>query len=622
MVYNRLETLWDGIKQNNTKPEDYMHETKQKLLRNKLELNVDFCYHRVQGDELKQRLTEYYRTIALVDPLVKDAPRRLENDIAFLVADFKGVIISCQSEEMLGYCCPAAELINNDNNLKKMVEMGNVLEVNYDNGIRSQLIPIFNEHGEIQLYCGVSGSRPITAEAFNILYLAAQLVQERYKYSLIIDEYASSLINAMPECVVLLDENGRIINVNEQFLNLLKIRDKAILKGMYITNMISPRVPINNLNVILDNQDRFNIQFWGEDIPCHIINKQVIDTPYGTQLILSFNHLTDKVCVPAVPSANILPDTIFSFDEIIGKNSEIDRIKSMAKRAAKSSATVLIEGESGTGKELFAAAIHWESQRKGVFLAINCGAIPSELIQSELFGYEEGAFTGAKKRGSPGKFEIADGGTVFLDEIGEMPVNMQVSLLRFLQDKTITRVGGYISKKIDVRIIAATNRNLKDEVERGNFREDLYYRLNVVNLHIPPLRKRKEDISLIADFLLQKLCNRYETPPIKMSRSAGATLKNYNWPGNVRELENIIERAFILRQGEELIFDEMLFVPMGRSKEQIEVSKGKIEKEAIENCLQTYHGNISKTAIALGTSRQTLYNKIKTLNIDRNAFVS
>ncbi len=370
MVYNRLETLWDGIKQNNTKPEDYMRETKQKLLSNKLELNIDFCNHRVEGDELKQRLTEYYRTIAFVDPLVKDAPRRLENDIAFLVADFKGVIISCQSDDMLGYCCPAAELINSDNKLKKKVEMGNILEVDYDNGIRSQLIPIFNEHGEIELYCGVSGSQPITAEAFNILYLAAQLVQERYKYGLIIDEYASSLISAMPECVVLLDENARIINVNEQFLNLLKIRDKAILKGMHITNMISHRGPINNLNFISDNEDRFNIQFWGEDIPCHIINKQPINTPYGTQLILSFNHLTDKYYVPAVSSANNLPDRIFSFDEIIGKNPEIDRIKSMAKRAAKSLATVLIEGESGTGKELFAEAIHWESQRKGLFLAM------------------------------------------------------------------------------------------------------------------------------------------------------------------------------------------------------------------------------------------------------------
>ena len=625
MVYNRLETLWDGIKQNNTKPEDYMRETKQKLLSNKLELNVDFRNHRVEGDELKQRLTEYYRTIAFVDPLVKDAPRRLENDIAFLVADFKGVIISCQSDDMLGYCCPAAELINNDNKLKKMVEMGNVLEVNYDNGIRSQLIPIFNEHGEIQFYCGVSGSRPITAEAFNILYLAAQLVQERYKYGLIIDEYASSLINAMPECVVLLDENARIINVNEQFLNLLKIRDKSILKGMPITNIISQQGPIYDLNFISDTEDRFNINFWGKDIPCHIINKQPIYTPYGNQLILSFNHLTDKFYIPTVPSANILPDTFFSFDEIIGKNPEIDRIKSMAKRAAKSLATVLIEGESGTGKELFAEAIHWESQRKGLFLAINCGAIPSELIQSELFGYEEGAFTGAKKRGSPGKFELADGGTVFLDEIGEMPVNMQVSLLRFLQDKTVTRVGGYIPKKVDVRIIAATNRNLKDEVEKGNFREDLYYRLNVINLQIPPLRKRKEDIPLIANCLLEKLCNRYEIPPIKMSRSAGATLMNYNWPGNVRELENIIERAFIMRQGEEMIFDSSVITPTsikGSSKEQIEANMGKIEKEAIENHLRVYGGNISKTAQALGISRKTLYKKIKMLNINRDTYVS
>ncbi|MFZ2539645.1 MAG: sigma 54-interacting transcriptional regulator, partial [Oscillospiraceae bacterium] len=429
----------------------------------------------------------------------------------------------------------------------------------------------------------------------------------------------------MPDCVALLDENARIINVNEQFLDLLKIRDKTILKGMHFTKMISQRGSIKNLNGMSDHEARFNIQFWGEDIPCHIIYKQPIYTPYGTQLILSFKRLTDKNFAPAVPSANILPGRTFSFDEIIGKNPEIDRIKSTAKRAAKSLATVLIEGESGTGKELFAEAIHWESQRKGLFLAINCGAIPSELIQSELFGYEEGAFTGAKKRGSPGKFEIADCGTVFLDEIGEMPVNMQVSLLRFLQDKTVTRVGGYIPKKVDVRIIAATNRNLKAEVDKGNFREDLYYRLNVINLQIPPLRKRKEDIPLIANFLLKKLCNRYEIPPIKISRSSGATLINYNWPGNVRELENIIERAFIMREGEELIFDSSVItlVPIkGSSKEQIEASMGKIEKEAIENHLSVNGGNISRTSQALGISRKTLYKKIKMLNINRDAYIN
>lgn len=623
-MLNRLETLWDGIKQHNIMPEDYMRESKQKLLSNKLELNVDFRPYRVEGDDLKHHLAEYYRTITLVEPLVKDAPVRLGKDTAFLVADSNGVIISSRSDVQLGYRCPAAELINNDQQLKKRMESGNVLEVNYDNGIRSQLIPIFNEYGEIRLYCGVSDSSPISPEAFSVLYLAAQLVQERYKYDLIVDEYASSLINTMPNCVVLLDEHARIINANQQLLNLLKIRDKAALKGMQMTKLISCSEEIEKLNSILDYAGRFSLQYLGIEIPCHIINKQLIHTPYGSQLVLSFQQ-DMLISAPGSPAVHQCNDGIADFDTIIGTNPEMNQIKSMARQAAKTAATILIEGESGTGKELFAEAIHRESDRKGMFLAINCGAIPAELMQSELFGYEEGAFTGARKKGSPGKFEMADGGTLFLDEIGEMPVNMQVSLLRFLQDKTITRVGGYIPKKVDVRIIAATNRNLKDEVDKSNFREDLYYRLNVISLQIPPLRKRKEDIPLIANCLLEKLCNRYKVPSIKISRSASVTLMNYNWSGNVRELENIMERAFILRKGEELIFDSSVITPMsikGHSKEQIEESMGKIEKEAIEDHLHFYHGNISKTAQALGISRKTLYKKIKLLKINRDSYLS
>ncbi len=619
---NRLETLWDGIKQNNIIPEEIRMETEQNLLKNKLELNVNFCDHRVQEDDLQDKLNECYGTIALVTPLLKDFSSRLEKHVKMIVTDPNGVIISCQSEDVIGYCCPAAELVNNNNQLKDLVQTGRVVDVHYDNGIRSQLVPIFNEYGEIQFYWGLSDSRPITVEMSNILYLAAQLVQQRYKYTLMIDEYSSSFMNAIPEYVVLLDENARILNVNQPLLNLLKVTNQNMLKGMHISNIMANGSAIGNLNSILtaDCQNQFRLQFWGEEIPCHIIYKQPINTPYGQQLVLLFNELNDNLRRSRRPTADILPYTGSAFDRIIGTSSEMDSLKSVARRAAGTAATILLEGESGTGKELFAQAIHQESHRTGQFIAINCGGIPSELIQSELFGYEEGAFTGAKRRGSPGKFEIADGGTVFLDEIGEMPVDMQVSLLRFLQDKTITRVGSHISKKLDVRIIAATNRNLKHEVEKGNFREDLYYRLNVINIQIPPLRKRKEDIPLIANYLVKKQCHQYETPLIELKPHQTDSLMNYNWPGNARELENTIERAFILRQGEELSFDNLPTNLAGIeaiNREDIEAGKERIEKDAIEKYLRIYRGNISHTANALGMTRQTLYRKIKTLNIDR-----
>ncbi len=617
---NRLETLWDDIKQNNVIPEEIRMETEQNLLRNKLELHVNFRNHRVQEDDLQHRLEECYATIALVSPLLKDFSSQLDNQAMMIVTDPNGVIISCQSEDVIGYCCPAAELVNNNHQLKDMVQTGRVVEVNYDNGIRSQLVPIFNEYGEIQFYWGLSDSRPISVEMSNILYLAAQLVQQRYKYTLLIDEYTSSFMNAMPECVVLLDENARVINVNAGFLKLLNISDKNVLKGMHINHLIAGEKPLDDPDTLLtsDGTGRFNLQFWGRKIPCHIIHKQPVHTPYGNQLVILFNELNDHLQAKT-SAASLVPGGVSAFDGIIGHSPEINRIKSVAQRAAGTAATVLLEGESGTGKELFAQAIHQESRRSGPFIAINCGAIPSELIQSELFGYEEGAFTGARRRGSPGKFEMADGGTVFLDEIGEMPVDMQVSLLRFLQDKTITRVGSHVARKVDVRIIAATNRNLKDEVEKGRFREDLYYRLNVINIQIPPLRQRREDIPLIADYLLARQCRQYELPLMKLKPQETKLLLSYNWPGNARELENTIERAFILRQGEELNFDHLpgaLTVKSGRRKE-IEAHMDQIEKEAIEDCLRIYRGNISHTANALGITRQTLYRKMKSFDIDR-----
>ncbi len=625
LSHDRLETLWDGMKSHSLIPDELRIETEEKLMKNKLAVNVNFCDRRIKEDDLKDRLAEFYNTISLVDPLVKDASLYFKKGVNMIVTDTNGVIISCPSEDIVGYCCPAADITNKNDKLKRLLELGNILEVNYDNGIRSQLVPIFNEQDEIQFYIGVSDRAPISVEASNILYLAAQLVQQRYKYYLMIDQYTRSFMNVIPECVVLLDENARIVNVNDQCLNLLKIDIKNLLKGMHINHLVTSRKPIDNLGSLYsaDLDTEFHIQVGGKNIPCNIIDKQLINTPYGKQMVILFNKNKDSVHTAEL-SSGVLNSTYCSFDKIIGNDPDIIRIKTLARQAAKSSSTILIEGESGTGKELFAEAIHRESQRKGMFISINCGGIPSELIQSELFGYEEGAFTGAKKRGSPGKFELADGGTVFLDEIGEMPVDMQVSLLRFLQDKKITRVGGHIPQKIDVRIIAATNRNLKNEVEKGNFREDLYYRLNVINIQIPPLRKRKGDIPFIANYLLEKQCDQNGIAPLEISKQIMTALIDYDWPGNARELENTVERAFIMREGKELIFDNLPVNSTGEVSSRMEIEKNidKVKKEAIENCLRVYRGNITQTAKALGMTRQTLYRKMKALNIDRYVFVS
>ena len=218
------------------------------------------------------------------------------------------------------------------------------------------------------------------------------------------------------------------------------------------------------------------------------------------------------------------------------------KIIDYAKKIADSKSTVLITGESGTGKEVFAQAIHNYGIRKDEpFIAVNCGAIPRTLIESELFGYEDGAFTGAKKGGNVGKFEIADGGTIFLDEIGEMPIDMQIKLLRVIEEGVITRIGSSIEIPIDVRIIAATNKNLKDEVERGNFRKDLYYRLNVLPIYLPPLRERREDIPEFINYYMEKTSKKLNKQSVNISEEYMKYLIDYDWPGNVRELENVIE---------------------------------------------------------------------------------
>lgn len=317
----------------------------------------------------------------------------------------------------------------------------------------------------------------------------------------------------------------------------------------------------------------------------------------------------------------------FSFDDIIGVSPAIEQAKYYASRAAMTTSNVLITGETGTGKELFAKAIHYTSQRSdGPYIKVNCAAIPAELLESELFGYEEGAFTGAKRGGKPGKFELANGGTIFLDEIGDMPVYMQAKLLRTIQEREIERVGGIKTVKVDVRIIAATNKNLEEMVKRGEFREDLYYRLNVININIPPLRERKEDIDVLVNYLLHKISKTMGKFVNKISDGAMSILKGYNWPGNIRELENVLERAIDMAEYGAVV--EVRHLPpyiiqkVNPKKDfmhsDLKDALEQTERDLLERYLKMNKGNKYKTAKMLNISRSTLYEKIEKYNIEIN----
>jgi two-component system response regulator PilR (NtrC family) len=241
----------------------------------------------------------------------------------------------------------------------------------------------------------------------------------------------------------------------------------------------------------------------------------------------------------------------FTFANILGKSSKMQEIFSIVQRIAKTMSTVLISGESGTGKELIARAIHYNSDRRGKFVGINCGALPETLLESELFGHERGAFTGAIRE-KKGLFQEADRGTIFLDEIGETSTAMQIKLLRVLQDRVVRKVGGNVETPIDVRVIAATNRDLSESIREGSFREDLFYRINVIPITLPPLRHRREDIPLLVDHFIEKFCTRMGVPRKRISADAMRAIEKYHWPGNVRELENVIERMIALETSEVL----------------------------------------------------------------------
>ncbi|WP_195267043.1 sigma 54-interacting transcriptional regulator [Eubacterium sp. 1001713B170207_170306_E7] len=311
----------------------------------------------------------------------------------------------------------------------------------------------------------------------------------------------------------------------------------------------------------------------------------------------------------------------YTLDSIIGNSPAIISVKDLARKAAHSDSSILITGESGTGKELFAHAIHHESSRAcQPFVKINCGAIPSELLESELFGYEGGSFTGAEKGGKIGKFQVAAGGTIFLDEIGELPVSMQVKLLRVLQEQEIERIGSSEPVKIDVRVITATNRSLPEAVASGHFREDLFYRINVINLQVPPLRERLSDLPLLCSRFIDKYAYKFGKKARRLSPGALRLLQSYDWPGNVRELENIIERALNIMENEDTILPAHLphfisddsdtgdMLPLKDALEQT-------ERSLIARCLVQTGGNKSKTSELLQLNRTTLYEKIKKYNL-------
>ncbi|EOC99983.1 sigma-54-dependent Fis family transcriptional regulator [Caldisalinibacter kiritimatiensis] len=442
-----------------------------------------------------------------------------------------------------------------------------------------------------------------------------------------------TIINAFDEWIVVVDEKGYITMMSDaykEFLNEKKPEGKHVTEVIENTRMhIVAKTGVKEIGGVQEIKGN-------KMIPMRIPikkNGKVVGSVGKVMFkdISDFYSLSRKITnlekeIQYYKSElNKERQAKYSFDSIVGNSSKIRQIKEVAKKAALTDSNILIYGESGTGKELFAHAIHNASKRcSGPFVKINCAAIPADLLESELFGYEEGAFTGAKKGGKKGKFELADGGTILLDEIGDMPLHMQAKLLRVLQEREVERVGGNVVRKVNVRIIASTNKRLEESVKNGEFREDLYYRLNVIKLTIPSLRERKEDIPDLAKALRKKIAKRLGMYVEGISKEAIDYLMTYDWPGNIRELENVIERAINLLDSDLVIKPEHLPTRLTSNKLKKYKLKSRylkeiieeVEKEVISECLKECGGNKNKASKILGISRAGLYNKIKQYNLE------
>ena len=452
-------------------------------------------------------------------------------------------------------------------------------------------------------------------------------MQSTYDELEAVQKNLSIIIETVPAAILLLDEYYCVRCSNAQAAHLLSQRMEK-LRGSHFGELLHQGgIQLEELEQPLANR-YLSFERAGRTYHLAISCQKTEDGHYVVQLEKA-DTLHRRVNQVVGSNAR------FSFEDIIGRSRVLTSAIHLARVAAKNSSNVLLTGESGTGKELFAQAIHNASDRRdGPFVAINCGALPKSLIESELFGYEEGSFTGSKRGGSPGKFELAKGGTIFLDEIGDMPFDVQVTLLRVLQNREISRVGSSKSIRIDVRIIAATNQDLLAAIQNNTFRSDLYYRLNVFNIQIPPLRERIGDIPLLADHF----CHKYGLAlGRELAPEALSLLEQYHWPGNIRELENVMERAAYLAR-ESVIRPEALNLPASHGPsggsaagsyraplprpeegDMDTFSIRKNEQKQIENALRASGGNVKKAADLLGISRRTMYRKMDKYGIDCDA---
>ncbi len=493
---------------------------------------------------------------------------------------------------------------------------GNEMYATLAQNISNSGAPVFDIDGSLLGVISLSGyTEKMHIHTLGLVCQAAEAVtshlkEQRHSKELAIkNKYMSALLEAGTKGIVTIDPKGRIVQTNQKARCIFELDKNCIGK---------PFSSLTKTNFNFEQVLHKGKRFLAREISTNKGNGFLALDPVimkNGEIVGAILTITEKKEMMQLAMEMTGAKAHFTFDAIVGTSPKLLEALEIAKIAAKNTASLLIYGETGTGKELFAQAIHNAGDRSDrPFVALNCGAIPSELLESELFGYEEGAFTGAQKGGRPGKLELADTGTLFLDEIGDMPFNMQVKLLRALQTGEIRRVGGIRTIPIDIRIISATNKDLKKEIEKECFRPDLFYRITTLSILIPPLRERRDDIPLLVDYFFKRFGN-LDTRKC-LAPNIYNLIVNYSWPGNVRQLESAIERAIHLADGKTIKAEHFGIEKNNADGTAIRnLTLDEMEKNIISESLQKHRGNMSSCAKSLGISRPTLYRKLEKYRI-------
>jgi sigma-54 dependent transcriptional regulator, acetoin dehydrogenase operon transcriptional activator AcoR len=598
----------------------------------------------IEGEELQERLDRNKELILTARPLLNHLYDFVKGSNFFVILnDSEGCILSVIGDEkilseafslrMIPGAYMSEEYIGTNAMSLALTERRPVQISGREHFIKAyhrwtcSAAPIRDRNGNIIGIIDLTGCiENVHLHTLGMVIAAANSIERMLE----IDKYNSELeiskkrieaiFDSSPSGIVSSDLSGNIISTNKQALKMFGFSESE-LKAMKIWQLVKDwNEIVDRLNIKKDLSDedvyvnaRTNkLQFTLTAYPIYDSEKRVKEIVHVFNELIKGRKLASKI---------LSGQAIYTFDKIIGKDKGFLRTVEYAKKIADSKSTVLITGESGTGKEVFAQAIHnYSDRREAAFIAVNCGAIPRTLIESELFGYEEGAFTGARKGGYAGKFELADGGTIFLDEIGEMPIDMQIRLLRVIEEGVINRIGSRRQMPVNVRIIAATNKELQEEVARGNFRKDMFYRLNVLPVKLQPLRERKEDIPLLVNYYMAKTSKRLNKRSVRISQEYMNYLQNYDWPGNIRELENVIELIVNTETIQLNLWNREAEGKETPSKAAAGLTLEQVEKQYIIEILKQAEGNMTMAAKILDIGRNTLYRKLEKYEIDCSKF--